>query len=138
VLADGAGASLHFIIGSTEEPGVSESARWFSLAPSPGCVPDDADGDGHSNHTEWLAGTDAADATSRFMISSIVKGGDGSIVGSFQGKAGRTYRVFTSPDLTTWTPLGATIAPAVSGIQTFTDATPGSGTSFYKIATPAP
>ena len=138
VVADGAGASLHFIVGSTDAPGVSESARWFSLAPNPGSVPDDADGDGHSNHAEWLAGTDAGAAASRFMISSIVKGGDGSIVGSFQGKAGRTYRVFTSPDLTTWTPLGATIAPAASGIQTFTDATPGSGARFYKIATPAP
>ncbi|MCF7730961.1 MAG: CotH kinase family protein [Akkermansiaceae bacterium] len=138
VLADGAGASLQFIVGSTEEPGVSESARWFAFAPNPGSVPDDADGDGHSNHAEWLAGTDAGDAASRFMISSIAKGGDGSIVGSFQGKAGRTYRVFTSSDLTTWTPLGATIAPAASGIQTFTDATPGSGARFYKIATPAP
>ena len=136
--ADGSGASLHFIVGSTEASGVSEVVRWFAFAPNPGSVPADTDGDGQSNLTEWLAGTDSGNPASRFVISSAVKNGDGSITGTFPGAAGKTYRVFTSPDLTAWTPLGAVIAPAASGAQTFTDPTPGSGARFYKVVTPAP
>ena len=138
VAADGAGASLHFILGSTDAPGVSEAVRWFALVPNPGSVPEDADGDGQSNLTEWLAGTDPGNAASRFVISSTVKNGDGSITGAFPGALGKTYRVFTSPDLTTWTPLGAVITPVTSSAQTFTDPTPGTGARFYKVVTPAP
>ena len=136
--ADGSGSSLHFILGSTEAPGVPEAVRWFAFAPNPGSVPADTDGDGQSNLTEWTAGTEAGNAASRFVISSTVKNGDGSISGTFSAASGKTYRVFTSPDLVTWTPLGAVITPVTSGAQTFTDPMLGTGARFYKVVTPAP
>ena len=138
VTTDGAGASLHFVVGSTDFSGTPEAVRWFAYAPNPGSVPDDTDGDGQSNLTEWLAGTDSGSASSRFVISGTVKNGDGSITGTFPGAAGKTYRVYSSPDLATWSPLGAVITPVANGAQTFTDPAPGTGARFYKVVTPAP
>ena len=131
--ADGGGASLHFIVGSS---GI-EAARWFALTPNPGAVPLDADGDGRSNFDEWLAGTNAGSGASFFVIAELQRNADGSVTGAFQAVPGKTYRVFISSDLATWTPLGPAIT-ATTEREPFSDPNPGAGPRFYRVQTPAP
>jgi len=70
----------------------------------------DADGDGQSNYSESLAGTDPRDPTSVHRVQSIFHSGT-NIEITNPTEAGKTYRLFSSPDLTTWTPEGnATLA----------------------------
>jgi hypothetical protein len=71
----------------TAYPGISD--------PSPGADPD---GDGWSNHDEWVAGTVPTGAASRFMATLTPSGL------SFTRVAGRSYVVEVSTDLDEWAP----------------------------------
>jgi hypothetical protein len=60
---------------------------------------DDFDGDGASNHDEWLAGTDPTDASSVLAISSIVNGLDSTIIIRWRSVSGKQYSILRSTDL---------------------------------------
>ncbi len=74
----------------------------FGSASSPEGAPEaDADGDGLTNHGEFLAGTQPLDPAS-FLRTQLA--GDGSSIQvEFYLPANRTFRVETSTDLGTWT-----------------------------------
>ncbi len=73
----------------------------------------DADGDGMSNLSEYLAGTYAFDPKDGFSL--VIKGmRDGRPVMRFTAIRGRTYTLVGSIDLNTWVPLGFRI-PAEDG-----------------------
>ncbi len=65
---------------------------------------DDPDGDKLTNLQEYLAGTYALDAKEGFTLN-IVRLNSGSPVLEFLAIRGRTYTLFGSVDLKTWTPL---------------------------------
>lgn len=67
----------------------------------------DTDRDGTSDLVEHLAGTNPADPASRFGVSEISTGADGSLTVRWGGVAGKRYTLETSPDLQSgsWTPI---------------------------------
>jgi len=91
----------------------------------------DDDGDGQSNATELIAGTNPQDATKRFSVDSITRPSANSITITWTPVAGRTYRVeatssLASPD---WLPIA-------TGRTTgsFTENSVSSTARFYRIA----
>lgn len=69
----------------------------------------DFDGDGITNHAEYIAGTYATDGTD-FLALKIVEKQAASVRLKFRSIIGRTYTLETSPDMRTWStvPLYAT------------------------------
>ena len=65
---------------------------------------DDADGDGISNLDEYLTGTYAFDPASGFRLE-LVRGAGGTPLLEFMVIISRTYTVFGSTNLQTWSPL---------------------------------
>ncbi|MEO7318071.1 MAG: Ig-like domain-containing protein [Chthoniobacteraceae bacterium] len=63
----------------------------------------DADGDGRSNRSEFLAGTNPNNPTQYLRATSITRSGGDLIVGFTGTLAGRTYQLESSPDLVVWT-----------------------------------
>lgn len=61
----------------------------------------DADGDGFTNHEEYLAGTDPSNGSSRFVPQ--IGGEAGEFTLSFEIPVNRSYRIETSGDLDQWT-----------------------------------
>lgn len=67
----------------------------------------DRDSDGQSDAAERAAGTDPLDAGSRIEAIDLRPDAANPIVsGTFKSIPGRTYRVWTSPDLSAWTDRG--------------------------------
>jgi hypothetical protein len=87
----------------------------------------DFDGDGHSNHQEYLAGTFAGDASERFDIT-ITSKADTRVQFEFFAITGKSYTLERSTDLLTWTRVpfsaGAAVpaadAPLPAGTESFT------------------
>jgi subtilisin family serine protease len=70
---------------------------------------DDPDGDGFSNLTEFLGGTDPRSGGSRLGFSSVQPSGSGMILG-FSANAERRYQIEWSDTLAPpWTPLGISV-----------------------------
>lgn len=63
----------------------------------------DADGDGRSNRSEFLAGTNPNNPTQYLRATSVTRSGAVLVVGFTGTLAGRTYQLESSPDLVTWT-----------------------------------
>lgn len=126
--ADGGGASLHYIEGPPDK-----ASSWFAFTPDPGAFVGDSDGDGQSDRSEWLAGTDPADPASSFRIlsSSILPTGEFSL--SFPAAAGHHYQVERSIDLVHWQVLGDELVPASTGPYPFTESTPPTPRSYYRV-----
>ncbi|MBA4389152.1 MAG: hypothetical protein C0404_14360, partial [Verrucomicrobia bacterium] len=93
----------------------------------------DADGDGMTNLQEYVAGTDPANAASRFQCSVFgVQGGAFGL--RFLTVAGRTYGVIAKGDLggtSQWSVVANGIA-GTGGYIEVTDSTPGAR-RFYRI-----
>lgn len=87
----------------------------------------DFDGDGQSNHQEYLAGTFAGDASERFDIT-ITSKAESRVGFEFFAITGKTYTLERSTDLRTWTRVpfsaGAAVpagdAPLREGSESFT------------------
>lgn len=73
----------------------------------------DFDGDGQSDHDEYIAGTFAGDASERFEITIKSKSVDG-VRFEFFAITGKTYMLERSPDLVTWTNVPFTAGAAVA------------------------
>ncbi len=77
---------------------------WAAFYPTAGAPSADPDGDGAANLAESLAGTDPLDAASRFAATTE-RSDTGEVRLRWRGVIGKQYRLETSPDLRTWSPL---------------------------------
>jgi hypothetical protein len=93
---------------------------------------DDYDNDGFSNKQEYLAGTDPADAQSRFRVSKIVPQGQGTLL-RWSSVLAKRYQIFWSSDLRTWVRSGL---PVEAGDQMTDALVPGTNAErqgFYRV-----
>jgi len=91
------------------------------------------DGDGADDYEEWVAGTDGTDPDDFFGISSVSHV-SGHVLLTWQGVAGRTYRVWATDDLPSapaMQQLGATSVVVSAAVQ-FRDTSPPEK-RFYRL-----
>ena len=97
---------------------------------------DDSDGDGKTNHDEFVAGTSPVDAGSVIVVRLISHSTGASVIGLKPVLPGRTYVLERSTTLATGSfsaVTGATFVD-VSGERRFTDPSPPTGSAFYRIS----
>ena len=90
----------------------------------------DDDGDGQSNATELIAGTNPRDATKRFSVDSITRPSANSVTITWTPVAGRTYKVEATSSLTSssWLPIAV---GQTTG--SFTENSVSSTARFYRV-----
>jgi len=111
--------------------------QWFGATTAPSAAANaDPDGDGQTNASEQIAGTDPTDPRSRFVLSVISVAG--SLQLSWPALAGQTYQVQICPDLAAaaWTPVANLTATGPAA--TFVPASSSEARRFYRVTTPAP
>jgi hypothetical protein len=95
----------------------------------------DSDHDFMANWQEWIAGTDPTNARSRFIVSGVMSGSNGTLPLTFDTVVGRIYQVWQSSSLagTNWL-----FAPHSSSAQGpfDTNAIPGSGSIVTTFVQP--
>jgi hypothetical protein len=132
VSADGGGSSLHYVAGPLGSP-----AGWFAFAGNPALDPADSDGDGQSNLFEVLAGTHPGDANDWTALSASVNTA-GLVEVTFEGHAGKKYRVHGSDDLISWNAVSPELVPVSTGPVAVQE-TPASARRYYRLeALPVP
>ncbi|MGJ8725342.1 MAG: lamin tail domain-containing protein [Roseibacillus sp.] len=94
----------------------------------------DADGDGSSNLSEYLAGTDPQDSGSLLLITSLGDSSGGLMAVGWSAIAGKTYQFSTSVDLETWTDITPTIPCAADGTLTTDITTTGMEELFLRVS----
>lgn len=114
--------------------------RWELLNDTDPFVDDadvDADHDGLRNLAEWVAGTDPQDRESSLKIDAIQRGGD-SVAIQFTAVANRSYSLLraSSPDATVWLKAADVSAATTNRLCTL-DQSAASGSTFYRLVTPA-
>jgi len=98
----------------------------------------DADGDGIDNYHEYLADTDPTSAASHFHPLGMTKAAGQASV-SFPSSLNRSYTLYVSPDLKSWTAVpGQSGIPGTGGTQTLTDPTPQGAARFYRVGASIP
>ncbi len=118
-----------------DQNGNQQSDVWEMIFAAPGLVAaNDADGDGWTNATESVAGTDPLDPGS-FPGLQIATNGTGSLLVGWTGLAGKKYSLLTRADLSpgTWEPAVADVIGAGAPTQiafTLNGATAG----FFKLS----
>ena len=90
----------------------------------------DDDGDGITNATEYLTGTNPQSAASAMKIATSTLASASQFDLTWPGIAGKIYRVTTSADLATWTPISARLLCTTTGTQTFSF-NPGTNTKLF-------
>jgi hypothetical protein len=73
----------------------------------------DADGDGQTNHGEYVAGTAANSSTSVLTITSV-QGSPASLTLTWTSVPGKTYRIERATGLNPWTDMGTAYPAAAS------------------------
>jgi hypothetical protein len=92
----------------------------------------DTDGDGMSDYAEFMAGTDPTNADSNLRILSAALDPKGKSTVAWSAVPGRSYRLESSSDFITWTPVSDWRQASVSpGVFTLTNAV-GNGL-FYRV-----
>jgi subtilisin-like proprotein convertase family protein len=95
----------------------------------------DPDGDGFTNEQEFAAQTNPGSAASALRIISLEKNPTGTgITLSWHSVSGVTYQIQQSPNLSTWSNLGAAVtanAATTSAMRTITPAT----AKFFRVQT---
>ncbi len=94
----------------------------------------DFDGDGTSNHLEYVAGTFAGDATERFELKITGKSGS-AVAFEFFGITGKVYAIEESADLKAWAPVAFTTSPGGATAQSWRATTVGARPA-YVTASP--
>lgn len=93
----------------------------------------DSDNDGQSNADEYIAGTDAESALSRFEIHAIQRVGS-DLTLTWNGVASRAYTVLNSPDLRSWQAItNVTVEIQGETSVTLTNAAVATESRFYRI-----
>jgi hypothetical protein len=93
----------------------------------------DADQDGFSNLSEYLAGTSPADPSSKLALA-LQKTGSAQMQLSFAAQAGRAYRFQTRLASTSgWTDLFPVPAGAERAVSLLQSIDPGAAAVFYRI-----
>lgn len=93
---------------------------------------DDDDGDGMSEADEVVAGTDPFNANSRFTVGSMQTTGN-QVTLSWSSVAGKTYRVQSSTDLSTWSNVTGSETTATSTTTTRTITVMPGERQFYRV-----
>jgi len=120
------------IRGNTDEDDDGLPDDWETLHNISDPAADD-DGDGTSNRDELIAGTLPRSASSVFRIKSAVKNG-AACEFSWDSAPGRTYKLYSSPDLNAPPPWNFLGEWAGSGAPiTATDSLGGTATRFYYL-----
>ena len=96
-----------------------------------GGLDQDADGDGQSNHLEWLAHTDPLDAADKFKVSSITRDDTGFKI-RWLARSGVNYKVCWTSDLATWHDL-TTSYTGTGAEAEVTDSDPPQAGRFYRV-----
>ena len=95
----------------------------------------DLDGDGFTNLSEFLAGTDPASNSSLLRITSQA---DGGRTVTWSSAAGRTYRILTTTNVNQpFVPLSGVLASG-GATTSFTDPNPAGARKYYRIELLAP
>ena len=91
----------------------------------------DTDGDGMTDYQEFIAGTDPTNAASKLIFVSAVQT-NSTVQFKWSAVPGRSYQVFGSTDLVSWTPVSDWMRATVSPMSfVATNAAPGSRS--YKV-----
>jgi hypothetical protein len=77
---------------------------WASLYPAAGAPTADPDGDGQTNFSEALAGTNPGNSSSRF-VSAVGPDASGNIIVRWGSIIGKCYKLESSTDLSSWLPV---------------------------------
>ena len=101
---------------------------WAAMHPTAGAPDADPDGDGANNRVEAVADTDPLSAASRFTATHA-RDADGNLMLRWNARPHKLYRIESSSDLKTWTPLpgrysgsDTELSPIVSPAGTVTSA----------------
>lgn len=98
----------------------------------------DFDGDGFTNAQEYASGTNPTLSGDFFKVTDSQRTAS-TFTASTAGKAGRTYTLQRSTNLTAWTPVGSPMGPLASdGAVTLQDAAMPNDTAFYRIVVTGP
>ncbi len=94
----------------------------------------DADGDGISNASEDLAGTNPLDATSAFRVQSVVRNSaSNALQVTWSSVAGKKYQVTFNPDLVSGT--FSAVSPSITATSATTtySVQPSTTKGFYRV-----
>jgi hypothetical protein len=92
----------------------------------------DSDGDGFTDHAEFIAGTDPTNPASKLEFNTPVWLNDGSLHLEWKSVSGRMYRIEGSSDLLDWAPLTGWIrASANQTSRTWTPPAPAASTPYF-------
>ena len=118
-------------------PDTYEVANGFDIF-SAADAAQDADGDGRSNVSEYLAGTNPRDPASALVATATKPTTGGGVVIQFTAKANKSYTIQYKDALTaaTWLKLVDIAAQASDRVVQQTD-NPGVAQRFYRVVTPA-
>lgn len=126
------GANSNFAVRA--EGGDALTGEWWEPMPYAVNVTanPDSDGDGSTDATELAFGTNPNAAGSRPAVQ-VTRNTNGTLTFTWPTAAGRTYRVETSLNLSTWTPLQSGLTTGTWTIPT----PPNTGVErfrFYRVA----
>jgi autotransporter-associated beta strand protein len=133
-LSSSVAGRLDLVIDDSDEDGLPDSWETLYLGGLGSGPADDNDGDGQSNATEYLAGTNPKNGAS-FFAATIVPASGNQFTLTWPSVPGKTYAIETSADLAgSWARLIS--LPAASSPATSTDYTVTNivGSMFYRVA----
>jgi hypothetical protein len=104
-------------------------ANWGATSSKWGAPNEDSDGDGLSNHQEFLAGTDPRDSAS--ALRTQVETVQGALYFKWNSVPGKVYQIQFSSDFQTWTNVGAQRMAGSGEDSVFVEQSAGLG--FYRI-----